>query len=389
MRKNALLLGLLLVMSCSPAREDRPATAKSGQQAPALELKKLINCGKKEIGGWQDFKDKAVVLEFWATWCGPSVEELGHFNGLVEKFSGKPVVFISVTDESQAVVRAFMKEHEIKGCVAAEAPASVFQGFRVYGRPHMVLVDKTSKVAALTSPGKVGEEAITALIEGRAPLEAQALQAQGGADSSSALAEFFISGSAKKTGQAAYGRAYVSAEAMPLSSVLEVLFKADKIEPDKLSRDLLAALYDLRVRLPPEKAGEYRDFLSRGLDAALGLKFRLVEKKAEVYVLKRTAGAIKGFDKRNAGRGESSSQEGSVLTVDGLGLDALCGALKARLGAPVVNEAGLKGGYLYSFDFKDGTYKTIAAELPAQLGLRLDKGVRKVTVLEVSARAPR
>ena len=131
MKKNALFLSLLFIAACSAKPEDRPSIARNGQPAPAIEFKKLINSDVKEIAGWGDLSGKAVVLEFWASWCEPCVDNIPHLNGLVEKFRGKPVVFISVTDESESTVREFMKEHEMKGLIAAEAPASVFKGFRV------------------------------------------------------------------------------------------------------------------------------------------------------------------------------------------------------------------------------------------------------------------
>ena len=388
MKKNALFLSLLFIAACSAKPEDRPSIARKGQPAPAIEFKKLINSDVKEIAGWGDLSGKAVVLEFWASWCEPCVDNIPHLNGLVEKFRGKPVVFISVTDESESTVREFMKEHEMKGLIAAEAPASVFKGFRVFGRPYTVLVDKTSKVAAFTYPSSVGEETITALIEGRAPAQDGASDNPGVKDSSSSakpLAEFYLAGSAKNSGgRADYGPASLTAVSMPLISILEGIFgSADKVETDTEAGDLINAEYDLRVSLPLERQGAFKDFFSRGLEDALGLKLALVKKKAEVYVLRKTAGGAKGFEKVPAGAGPGASQEGNVFNAAGAGIDVLCRALKDRLGVPVVDETGLKGRYSYSFDFKRADFKTISAELPVQLGLRLEKGFRKINVLEV------
>ena len=386
-KKNVLLLSLSLIAACSAKPVDRPSIAQKGQPAPFIELKKLINSDVKGITGWSGLNGKAVVLEFWASWCEPCVENIPHLNGLAEKFRGKPVVFISVTDESESTVRAFMKEHEMKGWIAAEAPASVFKSFRVFRRPYTVLVDKTSKVAAFTYLTSVGEETIAALLEGKTLVHGEGPAAPGVEDSASAaqpLAEFFIARSAEKSGLASYGPASISASAMPLFFVLQHIFKSsDKIEPDKETADLVNAHYDLRVSLPLERRGAYKDFFSRGLEDALGLKLTLIQKRSEVYILKKVAGGIKGFDEIPAGVNPGSSQEGNLFTAASFGLDVFCQALKERLDTPVVDETGVKGGYSYSFDFKSADFKTISAELPVQLGLRLEKGFRKINILEV------
>ncbi|MCX5784083.1 MAG: redoxin domain-containing protein [Elusimicrobia bacterium] len=384
MKKNALLMSLLFIAACSAKPEERPAIAQKEKPAPVLELKKLINSNLKELSDWRDLKGKAVVLEFWASWCEPCVDNIPHINGLAEKFRGKPVVFISVTDESETVVRGFMKEHEMKGWIAPEAPASVFKSFRVYGRPHTVLIDKTSKVAAFTYPSEVTENTIESLLEGKITLHSDAPAVEDSTSAAKPLAEFYIARSAKKSGRASYGPASISASAMPFFFILQHVFKsADKIEPDKETADIAGAHYDVRVSLPLENGKDYKDFFSRGLEDALGLKLTLIKKKAEVYILKKTPGGIKGFAKTGEGTAPNASEEGNVFTVTGFGLDVLCQALKERLDTPVVDETGVNAGYSYGFDFKSGDFKTINAELPVQLGLRLEKGFRKINVLEV------
>jgi thiol-disulfide isomerase/thioredoxin len=194
MKKLFLLTLLFSLAACGggpPA--ERPKLAKAGLPAPELSLKKIINApaAVKEINGWSELEGKAVVLEFWATWCDPCVESIPHMNQLAERFSGKPVVFISVTDESEADVRAFLKDHRMDSWIAPEAGAGLFKAFRVYGRPHTVLINRDGKVAAFTYPAKVTEETVMALLAGKTP--AAAAQ-DGGPEGAQAepLAEFYI-----------------------------------------------------------------------------------------------------------------------------------------------------------------------------------------------------
>src|ERR1044071_3624798 len=64
-----------------------------------------------------DFKDKVVVLDLWATWCGPCRLEIPHLVDLQNEYGGKNVEVIGLTTESPQTdadkVREFAKEFKI------------------------------------------------------------------------------------------------------------------------------------------------------------------------------------------------------------------------------------------------------------------------------------
>ncbi len=159
-----LLFPLALTAAGRPA--ERPAVAKQGQLAPQVVLKKIINGDITTMKGWEELKGKAVVMEFWATFCDPCVENIPHLNELAAKFKDKPVIFLSVSKENEAAVRKFLKIHAMSGNVAAEAGA-VFKSFNVFGTPRTVLIDKNSRVAAFSYPSSVTEATIENLLAGK------------------------------------------------------------------------------------------------------------------------------------------------------------------------------------------------------------------------------
>ena len=169
----AVLLLAGLAAACSkPEPQARPDFARKGEPAPQLFLSGLLNAPVSELKSLEELKDKVVVLEFWATWCEACVDNIPRFNDLAGKFKDKPVVFIAVTDEAGDEVAEFLRRTPIKGWVAPGATAAVFKAYRVYGRPHTVLIGRDSKVAAITSPGQVTEEALSALLAGQTPYAA-------------------------------------------------------------------------------------------------------------------------------------------------------------------------------------------------------------------------
>ena len=92
-------------------------TVKVGDRAPEIRLDKLIPEQPVANVSQQALEGKAVILEIWATWCGPCVEAIPHLNRLVTQFRGRPVVFLSATDEEATVVEGFLKKRTIEGLI--------------------------------------------------------------------------------------------------------------------------------------------------------------------------------------------------------------------------------------------------------------------------------
>jgi len=81
-----------------------------GAKAPVTEGVTLE--GKKVK--LSDLKGKVVVLDFWATWCGPCVRMIPHNREVVKKLADKPFVLVSISaDEKKETLEAFMKKQEM------------------------------------------------------------------------------------------------------------------------------------------------------------------------------------------------------------------------------------------------------------------------------------
>lgn len=168
MKKILIAAAFLALAACSGPAEDKSASAKVGEQAPQIKLTEILSGDVKEINGWEDFRGKAVVLEFWSPDCEPCVENIPHLTELAAKFKGKPVVFISAALAPKEEVAEFLKTHKMAGIVAADTPMSLFRSFKGRGIPHTILVDKDGKVAAFTYPSRVTEETLDNLLAGLA-----------------------------------------------------------------------------------------------------------------------------------------------------------------------------------------------------------------------------
>ena len=88
--------------------------------------------------------DKPVLVDFWATWCGPCVRVMPELIGLHKKYAAKGLVIIGHTDKSSKNVSGFIKNHKIPFIITVGS--SVFKTYGVKGIPHAFLLDTNGVV---------------------------------------------------------------------------------------------------------------------------------------------------------------------------------------------------------------------------------------------------
>lgn len=122
----------------------RISLIKGDKKAPDFSLLDLN--GKKV--GLKDFKGKIVLLNFWATWCGPCKEEMPFLETLHQQFKEKSfvVLTVSVDYEGAKLVQEFINKQRYTFPVLLDPTCEVLDLFEVKGIPTTFIIDKKGKM---------------------------------------------------------------------------------------------------------------------------------------------------------------------------------------------------------------------------------------------------
>ncbi|MCS7079677.1 MAG: TlpA family protein disulfide reductase [Chloracidobacterium sp.] len=116
----------------------------------------------------KDYQGKVVLLNFWATWCGPCIAKFPFMTALEEKFGTQGFVVLGVAcDEETEVekVRAALKKHNVAWRnilhTRTEDGTPIAERYRVKGLPFLILIGRDGKIIEVgVNPGRSLEKLI-------------------------------------------------------------------------------------------------------------------------------------------------------------------------------------------------------------------------------------
>jgi len=169
MRKKKEILNTVLLISviittlvfgglsagCAPAQGTR-----TGNLAPDFQLASL---GGQTVS-LSDFRGNPVLLNFWASWCGPCKSEMPYIQRMHEEWSGKGLVILAIDiGESSATVGEFVEKYALSFMVLLDTDQEVALKYNVRSIPTTFFIDKNGKIQDI----KIGAFSSKAEIERR------------------------------------------------------------------------------------------------------------------------------------------------------------------------------------------------------------------------------
>jgi len=116
-----------------------------------------------------DLKGKIVIVDFWATWCGPCLMELPRMKKLYTKYKGQDVEFIGISlDKNIKKLKTFCKEKEINWpqyCEGNGWKTTLIQKWGINSIPRIFILDKQGKIYSADARGRIEEIIKRLLIE--------------------------------------------------------------------------------------------------------------------------------------------------------------------------------------------------------------------------------
>jgi thiol-disulfide isomerase/thioredoxin len=170
------LLSLLLSLAFAAgfvAQAAPKGKAALGDPAAPLKIAEWVKGKPVDLAAAKG--KQVVVVEFWATWCGPCRTSIPHLTEMQKKF--KDVIFIGVSTEEAGDVKPFVKKmgDKMDYAVAVDddgkTSAGYMEAYGINGIPHAFVVDKAGNVVWQGHPMDGLEETLADIVAGKFSLE--------------------------------------------------------------------------------------------------------------------------------------------------------------------------------------------------------------------------
>ena len=159
------LIALLCCWTLAAFSADTPADSVLGRMRPAFDLPDLHD-NSVSISRWNG---RVIVLNFWATWCGPCRKEIPLLNTLQKAYSARGVQVVGVAVDNTEAIKQFMRSVPINYpvLVGDQNAIEVIEAYgdRAGALPYTVFIDKKGIIVNAAS-GALTEDYARKTIEG-------------------------------------------------------------------------------------------------------------------------------------------------------------------------------------------------------------------------------
>ncbi|MFD1397110.1 thiol-disulfide oxidoreductase ResA [Kroppenstedtia eburnea] len=141
-----IMVGAVAFAIYKTVSDGEKQTVEEGMEAPDFQLQTLDG---KEMK-LSELRGRAVLLNFWATWCEPCRDEMPAIQKVYEKHRDKGLVVVGVNiAESQLTVKGFVRQLDLSFPILLDKERKVVDQYRIEPIPTSLFIDKDGKVVRI------------------------------------------------------------------------------------------------------------------------------------------------------------------------------------------------------------------------------------------------
>ncbi len=379
-----VFLGLSIQMASSSG-------LKRGDRPPLLQATTLLQAPPGATMDAKALHGKVVVLEFWATWCGPCVAAIPHLNELADKFKDQPVQFIAITAEDEATIKPFLAKRPIHAWVALDTNRAMNTAYGIRAIPHTVILGKDGKIAAITYPAMLMEKHIHDLLAGKKvdlpePGAGEETVANKNENEKPPLFQVLIRPSVYTNGGYGWGNGQLNARSCSVRDMLPLAFNISSTRI-LTNAPLPEGKYEFNITQPRGADESISTLLQQALKSAFGLTGSRETNEVEVLLLKVKVPNATGLVVSPTPSFSFRAGPGEIEGI-GVSMSTMADALEKRLKKPVIDETGLTNRYDVTLEWEQKSFDEPNSEglmkaLREQLGLDLETATRPIGMVRI------
>jgi len=174
------LAGLAWLLPATFAPNQRavpPPVTTSALQMSAAEVQQTVQevlaLTLPDLGGQRQsiaqWRGKILVVNYWASWCAPCVEEIPAFSRLQRQYAAQGVQFVGIGIDNVENMQAFVKATPISyPLLVADPAASQMPGLQIKGLPYTLVIGPDGRVQG-SRLGRLDESRLNSILQRLAP----------------------------------------------------------------------------------------------------------------------------------------------------------------------------------------------------------------------------
>jgi cytochrome c biogenesis protein CcmG, thiol:disulfide interchange protein DsbE len=150
--RDGALRDVILAPAARPSDVALARQRLLGRPAPAFNLARIGQGGGTAASvrdSLEAHRGHTLIIDFWATWCGPCVRALPELGALQKRWAARGVDVIGVSTEGRPLLEAALPRLGVRHPILVDESETTFRSYGVMSLPTVVIIDKQGVVRAV------------------------------------------------------------------------------------------------------------------------------------------------------------------------------------------------------------------------------------------------